>query len=151
MRKWLYLGLWAKNQKTKGTFFSQTFKVEEEKVPLFFWFLAFRPRYSHFMISIFFWKNYCPRKKNSGAPHKRPRWLLWVFISKVMYFEAKKNFNLLHLAKISTILNFFYEEEVFSEFFIFILDSSKIQWFLKLDFFKSHIMSPKILQMDLGT
>ena len=36
MRKGLYLGLWAKNQKNKGTLLSQTFKVEESNVALFF-------------------------------------------------------------------------------------------------------------------
>ena len=35
-RKCVYLGPGAKNQKNKSTFFSQTFKVEEKKVSLFF-------------------------------------------------------------------------------------------------------------------
>ena len=48
MRNWLYLGLGAKNQKSKGTFFSSTFNVGENKVPLFFAILAFGPRYGHF-------------------------------------------------------------------------------------------------------
>ena len=42
MRKKLYLGPWAKNQKNKGTLLSQTLKVEEKKVPLFFF--IFWPR-----------------------------------------------------------------------------------------------------------
>ena len=40
-----YLGLKAKNEKSKSTLFSQTFKVSENNVPLFFSFLASRPRY----------------------------------------------------------------------------------------------------------
>ena len=35
-RKWLYLSLWAKIEKTKGTLFSQTLKVEGNKVPFVF-------------------------------------------------------------------------------------------------------------------
>merc|ERR1711895_80026 len=37
MRKWPYLSPGASNSKNKGTFFSSKFKVEEKKVPLFFW------------------------------------------------------------------------------------------------------------------
>ena len=40
MRKGLYLGPWAKNQKNKGTLLSQTLKVEEKKVTLFFLFFG---------------------------------------------------------------------------------------------------------------
>ena len=43
--KWPYLGSWATNQKTKDTFFSSTFKVRENKVSLFFHFMAQGPRY----------------------------------------------------------------------------------------------------------
>ena len=50
MRKWPYLIPWASNQKTKGTFFSPTLKVEEKKVPLFFLFEAQGRRYGHFLI-----------------------------------------------------------------------------------------------------
>ena len=35
-RKWLYLSLWVKIKKTKGTLFSQTLKVEGNKVPFVF-------------------------------------------------------------------------------------------------------------------
>ena len=45
--EWLCLGLGAKNQKSKGTFFSPTFKVQEKKVPLFSPYFAPGPRYSH--------------------------------------------------------------------------------------------------------
>ena len=38
MRKWQYLSSWATNHKTKGTFPSQTLKVEEKKVALLFYF-----------------------------------------------------------------------------------------------------------------
>ena len=40
MRKGLYLSPLAKNQKNKGTLLSQTLKVEEKKVPLFFLFFG---------------------------------------------------------------------------------------------------------------
>ena len=40
-----YLGLEAEIDKTKTTLYSQTFKVAENKVPLFFSFLASRPIY----------------------------------------------------------------------------------------------------------
>ena len=36
-------------QKNKGTLFSPTLKVEENKVPLFFWLEAWQPRYGHFV------------------------------------------------------------------------------------------------------
>ena len=45
---WPYLVIQAKNEKTKGTFFSWTLKVEEKKVVLFYWFLPYRPRYCPF-------------------------------------------------------------------------------------------------------
>ena len=50
MTKWLYLSPEARNTKSKGTFFSSTFKVEEKKVPLFFGFGSSGLRYSHFVI-----------------------------------------------------------------------------------------------------
>ena len=46
--KWLYLGSWAPNQKSKGTLFSPTFKVTESKVSLLFLFMAQEPRYGYF-------------------------------------------------------------------------------------------------------
>ena len=49
MRKWLYLGLEAINQKNKGTLLFQTLKVDESKVALEYCFLASRPRYGHFL------------------------------------------------------------------------------------------------------
>ena len=48
-KKWLYLSTWAKISKTKGTLFSQTLKVEENKVPLVFSILALGLRYGHFL------------------------------------------------------------------------------------------------------
>ena len=50
MRKWPFLSSEAINQKNKGTLFSQTLKVEENKVPLVFSILALGLRYSHFFI-----------------------------------------------------------------------------------------------------
>ena len=50
--KWQYLGPWAMNKKTKDTLLSQTLKVEENKVSLFFWFMAQELRYGHFL----FWR-----------------------------------------------------------------------------------------------
>ena len=48
--KWPYLVSWAKNQKSKATFFSSTFKVWEGKVPLVLWFVGQELRYRHFLI-----------------------------------------------------------------------------------------------------
>ena len=48
-RRILYLSLWAKNEKTKGTLLSQTLKVEENKVPLVFLIFSQGPRYGHFV------------------------------------------------------------------------------------------------------
>ena len=50
MRKWLYLSPRAKILKTKGTLFSQTLKLEENKVPLVLSILAQGLIYSHFLI-----------------------------------------------------------------------------------------------------
>ena len=44
MRKWQYLRSWAPNHKTKGTFPSQTLKVEEKKVVLLFFYFWPRSR-----------------------------------------------------------------------------------------------------------
>ena len=48
-RKWLYRSLLAKIEKTKGPLFSQTLKVEGNKVPLVFSIFAQGPRYGHFV------------------------------------------------------------------------------------------------------
>ena len=48
MKKWSYLSSWATNHKTNDTLLSQTLKVEEKKVSLFFGFMAQGPRYWHF-------------------------------------------------------------------------------------------------------
>ena len=48
-RKCQYLGPWAMNQKTKDTLLSQTLKVEEKKMSLFFLFVAQEPTYGHFI------------------------------------------------------------------------------------------------------
>ena len=45
MKKCPYLSPWAENEKNKDTLLSQTFKIEENKVALFFSFLAHGPRY----------------------------------------------------------------------------------------------------------
>ena len=49
IRKWPYLGLESIKCKNKVTLLSQTLKVGEKKVPLFFCFAASFPRYGHFM------------------------------------------------------------------------------------------------------
>ena len=49
IRKCPYLGLESIKCKNKVTLISQTLKVEEKKVPLFFWSVAQEPRYSHFI------------------------------------------------------------------------------------------------------
>ena len=48
-KKCQYLASWATNHKTKDTLLSQTLKVEEKKVSLFFWFEAQEPRYGRFI------------------------------------------------------------------------------------------------------
>ena len=50
-QKWPYLSPGALIQKNKGTLLSQTLKVEEKKVPLFFKILAPGPRYGRFLVS----------------------------------------------------------------------------------------------------
>ena len=40
MRKWSYLSSWATNHKTKDTLLSETLKVEEKNVSLFFYLWA---------------------------------------------------------------------------------------------------------------
>ena len=50
MRKRPYLGLWASNQKNKTMLFPSTFKIEENKVVLFFLLKAQGLRYGHFLI-----------------------------------------------------------------------------------------------------
>ena len=44
-RKWPYLRKYGKSEKSKTTLLSQTFQVTENEFPLFFSFLASRPRY----------------------------------------------------------------------------------------------------------
>ena len=50
MKKCPYLSPWAENEKNKDTLFSQTFKIEENKVALFFSFLAQGPRYGNLLV-----------------------------------------------------------------------------------------------------
>ena len=50
MKKWPYLSPGAENEQNKTTFFSTTSKVWENKVGLFYSFLAPGPRYGHFLI-----------------------------------------------------------------------------------------------------
>ena len=50
MKKCPYLSPWAENEKNKDTLFSQTFKIEENKVMLFFHFELKWKSYGHFKI-----------------------------------------------------------------------------------------------------
>ena len=50
MRKWPYLSSEVKNKKNKGTFFSSTLKVGENKLVLDFLFKAYELRYGHFLV-----------------------------------------------------------------------------------------------------
>ena len=52
--KWRYLAYFGLKWKTKATSFSQTFKVEENKVSLFFWFGLKWASYDHFFILYLF-------------------------------------------------------------------------------------------------
>ena len=80
-RKGLYLNLWAKIEKTKGTLFSQTLKVKENEVPLVFSIFAQGPRYGHFLIF------YCPRHQGAISP--------WLKLEKIkaLYFFKLSKFN----------------------------------------------------------
>ena len=68
-----YLVPGAKLKKNKGTLFSQTLKVEENKVPLVFTNLASGPRYGHFLdskscvflVTFFGFKAYTKHGRNS--------------------------------------------------------------------------------------
>ena len=59
MRKWLYLSPRAKIKKTKGTLFSQTLKVEVNKVSLFFSIFAQGLKYSLSLI-------FCPPRQQGA-------------------------------------------------------------------------------------
>ena len=50
MTKRVYLGLWASNQNNKTILFSETLKVEENKVVLFFLLKAPRQIYEGFLV-----------------------------------------------------------------------------------------------------
>ena len=63
--KMLYLGHFEENQKTKGTLLSQTFKVEESNVVLFFHFEQFLNRYDEF---VFFEISKFSGGTNNGVP-----------------------------------------------------------------------------------
>ena len=52
MRKWSYLGQLTSNGKNKDTFFPQTFKVEEKKVPLFLHLEAIWATYGNFLVEL---------------------------------------------------------------------------------------------------
>ena len=60
MTKWVYLGLWASNEKNKTTLFPETLKVEENKVVLFFLLKAPRRIYEGFFVSskILYYKHF---------------------------------------------------------------------------------------------
>ena len=77
MRKWLYLSPWAKIEKTKGSLFSQTLKVEENKVSLVFSIFAQELRFSLFLL-------FC-QPRQQGAILKFRKWLYlspWAKIEK---------------------------------------------------------------------
>ena len=79
MRKWLYLSPWAKIEKTKGSLFSQTLKVEENKVSLFFSIFAQGLRYSHFLI-------FCqPRQQGNILEFRK-----WLYLSPWAKIEKTK-------------------------------------------------------------
>ena len=77
MRKWLYLSPWAKIEKTKGSLFSQTLKVEENKVSLVFSIFVQELRFSLFLF-------FC-QTRQQGAILKFRKWLYlspWAKIEK---------------------------------------------------------------------
>ena len=62
-RKWLYLSILSSKWKNKGTFFSPTFKVEGNKVPLFFHFELKWAKYGNFFVFKLFKRKYESWKK----------------------------------------------------------------------------------------
>ena len=88
-RKWPYLSPWAPNQKTKGTFFSPTLKVEEKKVPLLFRFEAQGLRYGHFLLfTIAHWRNNVGKSENGYISAPEPQ------------IKKLKTFSFLQLCKL---------------------------------------------------
>ena len=79
MRKWLYLSPWAKIEKTKGSLFSQTLKVEENKVSLFFSIFAQELRFSLFLL-------FCqPRQQGAILEFRK-----WLYLSPRVKIEKTK-------------------------------------------------------------
>ena len=79
-----------KIKKLKALSFLKLLKLKKRKYLYFFDFWLIGRDIAILWFLYFSEKTTVLVKKNSGAPHKRPRWQLWVFISKVMYFESKK-------------------------------------------------------------
>ena len=93
MRKWLYLSPRPKIEKTKGTFFSLTFKVRENKLPLCLSILALGLRYSHFLI--FCWQHQKVPSKNLengyiSAPEPKLKKLRALCFLQLLKFEKRK-------------------------------------------------------------
>ena len=94
MTTFSYLGLWTKNEKTKDTFFSSTFKVQEKKVP----------RYSNYVIFIvvIFLKCF---KKGSSKVHSKYLKSIWSLLDTIQrplllgnrdHLETKSDQNRYH-------------------------------------------------------
>ena len=78
-KKWQYLSPWAKIEKTKGTLFSSTLKVWENKVSLVFQILAQGLRYSHFL-----------NCKTTPCWCGRQKWRKWLYLSPRAKIEKNK-------------------------------------------------------------
>ena len=139
--KWPYIRLLASNQENKGTLFSQTLKVRENKLVLFSWFEAKWQRYSNFdclvsdrpigcilsHIKICSISVICPQIKNIGPIYFSQLWKLDNINWSYFLYEAKWLFiwNSLSKKEIAftpqeiQIFTFFVNHSIFSTSFMF--------------------------------
>ena len=115
MRKWPYLGPWASNCKNKTTLFSSIFKVEGNKVVLFFQFRAQRPRYGYFLFFKVCIKS-CVMSLSRG-------WLtsLTVFLTTVFFVLSLSNYSCFSFvpSSKSAIFTFLFPTNIIVNFFVF--------------------------------
>ena len=106
---WWILAIWAKIEKTKGTLFSWTFKVDESKVPLFLPCFAPKPRYGHkkwHFANIF---TSCCKWPMYVLLWRRAEWLkLSWYVSGLgsILHLIKNSFNLFNIQNVKTVFTF---------------------------------------------
>ena len=87
-----YLGSWTTNRKSKDTMLSQTLKVEEKKVTIFFLYLTQESRYGHFVIVHvlpFVDTSFVDLTRNRNISHN-DQILIFSKKSPILYNQAKK-------------------------------------------------------------